>query len=119
VNLAKFPETIRLGYLDGRPQFLPPELLKAGELGAASEVYFFAVFAHYLLTGNLPYNTISPVAAAVQCISENLPSVNRFRDERESKLNKWLSQASAQNPGKRMKSVDEFFGGLRDILSPR
>lgn len=116
VNLAKFPETIRLAYLDGQPQFLPPELLKAGELGAASEVYLFAVFAYYLFTANLPHNMLSPVATASLCISEDLPPLDRFRDERESKLNKWIARASAQNPSKRISSLDEFFNGLQEIL---
>jgi hypothetical protein len=91
--------------------------LKAGELGASSEVYFFAVFAHYLLTGHLLHDAISPAAAASLCITESLPPVNRFRDERESRLNKWISRASLQNPAKRMKSIEEFFGGLKDIFS--
>ncbi|MBN1902197.1 protein kinase [Candidatus Sumerlaeota bacterium] len=118
VNLAKNPETIRLGYLDGKPQFLPPELLKSGELGVSSDVYFFAAFAHYLLTGKLHGQNLSPVTEATLTITESLSPANRFRDEREARLNRWLARASAQKPENRMKTVEEFFDGLRDILSP-
>jgi|GEM_PF-555973 len=117
VNLAKYPEIIRLGYLDGKPQFLPPELLRAGELSAASEVYILSVLTHYLFTGKLPFENLSPAAVAAYSIYEHLPPLNRYKNAREPKLNKLISEASEKKPEKRIASVEEFLKKLKGTFS--
>ena len=115
-NLAKHPDLVQLGYFDGKPQFLPPELLRLGELGAASEVYVFAVFSHYLLSGSLPFENFSPAAAAAFCINEVLPPVNRFEDLREKEVNQLLARGAEKKPEKRISSLEEFLAKLGEII---
>jgi len=116
VNLAKYPELLRLGYIDGPPQFIPPELLRAGELQATAEVYLFAVFTHYLLTGEIPHARHPLATSAAFCISEHLPPLRRFNDEREKKLNDILARASHKDPKSRYPTLEEFLQNIREIL---
>ena len=116
VNLAKFPEVISFGYLDGKPQFLPPELLCCDDLGAASEVYVFAMLACYLLSGKLPCEHLSLVAAAAENLAVGLPVIEYFGDDRDDSLNLLLSRASVRNPSKRLSPLPEFLGKLRNLL---
>jgi serine/threonine-protein kinase len=118
INLAKYPEIPRLGYLDGKPPFLPPELLGAGDLSAASEVYVFGVFTYYLLTGTLPFADLPIAAAAALSIHEPLPGINRYKDVREKNLNTLIAKATRKNPAERTSSLQEFMENLRKICSP-
>ena len=118
INLVKYPEIVRLGYLDGKPQFLPPELLRAGELSAASEVYMFGVFTYYLLTGVLPFTDHPLTAAAALAIHEPLPPINRFKDAREKNLNVLIGKGTRNNPQERISSPQEFLEELGAICSP-
>jgi len=118
INLAKYPELLRMGYLDGKPQFLPPELLRGGDLSAASEVYVFGVFTYYLFTGALPYADLPMTAAAALSIHEPLPPINRYKDVREKNLNTLIARATRKNPEERISSPLEFLRALRKICSP-
>jgi len=118
INLAKYSELPRLGYLDGKPQFLPPELLLGGDLSAASEVYVFGVFTYYLFTGALPYADLPMSAAAALSIHEPLPAINRYKDVREKNLNTLIARATMKNPAERISSSQKFLGQLHKICLP-
>jgi len=117
VNLAKYPEMIRMGYLDGKPQFIPPEILKGQDLSSASEVYVIGVFMYYLLTGILPFAELPLAAAAALCIHEPLPPVNRFKDTKEKKINTLVARATRKNPLERLSSPEELLEEFRKIAS--
>jgi serine/threonine protein kinase len=116
VNFAKTPELIMLGYLDGLPQFLPPELLKGNDLVTASEVYFFGVLAHYLLNGQLSFSGHSLVSTAGHCLSEHISQVEHFSGLQGKKINDLLSRATEKDPSKRISSLNPFLEELRQVL---
>jgi len=117
VNLVKFPEIVSFGYLDGRPQLLPPELLCGHELVPASHVYPIGILTYYLLTGVLPLAGQSLIATAVRSLSEKLPPIKRFQPQVASRLSALLGRATDKNPARRISSLKEFMDELDAALS--
>ncbi len=117
VDLVHCPDIIRFGYLDGRPQFWPPEIISGGEAVGTSNVFFLAMAAHFLLTGRMVDDGLSPVTAAVHSLNRVLPPIGRFDDEQENRMNTFLSRATHKDPRHRVATPLLFLEQLRMILA--
>lgn len=115
-NPSKFPELFAMGYLDGPPQFVAPEVLAGNPPSQKADMFFTASIARLLVKGKPPYPDSSPVAAAAFSISNPAPAIDLPDREKSAELDELFSKAMNADPEKRLVSRDEFMNRLEEIV---
>lgn len=130
-GLAKFKETeLRPGSLQltqegmvfGTPQFMSPEQAQGRTIDARSDQYALAVMLYELLTGQLPFNALTPADYLQKHVLEPpIPLNQRQADLTFPRpVEAALATALAKQPADRFESVAQFMAALEPAApSPR
>ena len=95
----------------GTPMYMSPEQLRGEEVTAASDIYSMAVIAYELVTGRLPFNSISPAQrAGVRAKPSDLPS------NLSKKAQDIIIRGLSFKPGARYENAKEFGDDLASAL---
>ena len=89
------------GTVLGTALYMSPEQAAGEQTGPQSDVYAFGLMLYRLLTGRLPYEADSPVAAALKRLSEPVPAVEDIRADAPPALAALAMSALAIDPADR------------------
>lgn len=100
------------GQVLGTPDYLSPEQVMGEPGDPSSDLYSLGIVLYELLTGRLPFEAESPLAAASRRMVADAPPPSRYRTDIPSDVEDVIMLTLQRDPGARPTSAAE----LRDML---
>jgi hypothetical protein len=100
------------GTIMGTSDYIAPEQAKGEASGEAGDIYSLGVVLYELLTGRVPYEADSPVAAAMRHVHDPVPSVRAVRQDVPPRLDACVRRALAKEPRDRFASMSDLIAEL-------
>ena len=97
-----------IGMVIGTPSYMSPEQCHGEELDAQSDIYSLAVIIYEMLTGDLPFQAVSPMEIALKHTSEAPKPLCTLRSDIPISLEKVVLRALSKLPRDRQQSALEF-----------
>ena len=104
-----------VGAIMGTAQYLSPEQAQGRPVTEASDLYSVGVVLFELLTGRAPFSGDSPVAVAMQHVSQPPPSPREFQPSIPPALEAVVLKALAKDPAQRYGDSDSFIKALEGV----
>ncbi len=102
------PPLTRQGMIIGSPHYLSPEQCTGQELDARSDIYSLGIVLFEMLTGQVPFTAVTPVAVALLHANEPPPSLRNLNPEIPKALDELVMSALAKSKTDRPASAREF-----------
>jgi serine/threonine-protein kinase len=109
------PPLTRQGMIIGSPHYLSPEQCTGQELDARSDIYSLGIVLFEMLTGQVPFTAMTPVAVALLHANEPPPSLRKFNPEIPKALDELVMRALAKSKADRPASAHEFANELARV----
>jgi serine/threonine-protein kinase len=101
----------------GSPQYLGPELLEGAEPTKKLDIYSLGILIYEMLTGTLPYSDPDPLKTILKHKTSKMTPVNKVNESVPQSLANIVIKATAKNPKKRYKDMNDFYNDLNTCLS--
>lgn len=101
------------GQVIGTPDYLSPEQVLGEPGGPTSDLYSLGIVLYELLTGHLPFEAETPLAAASQRMVADPPPLSAFRRDIPLPLQEVVMLALRREPDERFTDASEFAQALR------
>jgi serine/threonine-protein kinase len=101
------------GQVIGTPDYLSPEQVLGEPGGPSSDLYSLGVVLYELITGRLPFEAETPLAAASKRMMVDPPPLTAFRRDTPSALQEIILVALQREMSERFQSASEFADALR------
>ena len=114
-GLAKVVDAEKLtqtGTTLGTPAYMPPEQIKADQVGPPADQYALGAMAFEMLTGRLPFPADDPYQMLFAHLSEPVPEARSVNPELSEEIEKTLSRMLAKEPEDRFPSLEEAWSEL-------
>ena len=105
------------GMVIGTPRYLAPEQALGGTPTPSSDVYSMGIVLFEMLTGRLPFEADSTMAAVVAQQSATAPDVRALRPDAPTALAAVVARALAAQPGERPATAAELLASLNAASS--
>lgn len=92
----------------GTPAYMAPEQLEGGQLTAAVDQYAFGLVLYEMVTGRLPFSGETPIATAVQRLSQPAPLADTFVPDLDLRWVTALRRSLSKDPSDRFPSVADL-----------
>ena len=102
----------------GTVYYLSPEQARGNVATAQSDIYSLGILIFEMITGQIPFKGESAVAIALKHLQEELPDIDKYRDNVPQSLKNIVLQATMKNPNERYISSKELFEDLSTVLNP-
>jgi serine/threonine protein kinase len=106
----------------GTPHFMSPEQFRnAKNADARCDIYSLAATLYMMVTGELPFKSLSPLDAWMMKVRDELPSPKALRPTLSDRIDWAIRRSMSADPAKRAASCEEFLEdlkGLSGIHSP-
>ena len=102
----------------GTVYYLSPEQARGNVATAQSDIYSLGILIFEMITGQIPFKGESAVAIALKHLQEELPDIDKFRDNIPQSVKNIVLQATMKNPNERYISSKELFEDLSTVLNP-
>ncbi|WP_058867925.1 serine/threonine-protein kinase [Chloracidobacterium thermophilum] len=102
------PPLTRQGMIIGSPHYLSPEQCTGQELDARSDIYSLGIVLFEMLTGQVPFTAVTPVAVALLHANEPPPSLRKLNPEIPKALDDLVMSALAKSKTDRPASAREL-----------
>jgi serine/threonine-protein kinase len=101
------------GQVLGTPDYLSPEQVMGEPGDATSDIYSLGIVLYEMLTGHLPFEAETPLAAASRRMVADPPPVSHYRADVPPALQEVVMLATRREPSERQQSAREFADDLR------
>ena len=101
------------GQVLGTPDYLSPEQVLGEPGGPSSDLYALGVVLYELLTGRLPFEGETPLAAASKRVMNDPAPLKHFREDIPASLVDVVLLALRRDPSERFADANEFAQALR------
>lgn len=105
------------GSVLGTAQYISPEQAQGRALGPASDLYSLGITLYELATGQLPFDSDTPVAVALKQVNEAPVPPRQVRPSIPASLEAVIMKALRKNPAERYASAAEMRDDLRRVIS--
>ena len=106
----------------GTPHFMSPEQFRnAKNADARCDIYSLAATLYMMVTGELPFKSLSPLDAWMMKVRDELPSPKILRPTLSDRIEWAIRRSMSADPAKRAATCEEFLEdlkGLSGIHSP-
>lgn len=102
----------------GTVYYLSPEQARGNVATAQSDIYSLGILIFEMITGQIPFKGESAVAIALKHLQEELPDIDKYRDNVPQSVKNIVLQATMKNPNERYISSKELFEDLSTVLNP-
>jgi serine/threonine protein kinase len=104
------------GAVAGTPSYISPEQANGERGEAASDIYSFGVVAYEMLTGQVPFEADTPLAAMLHHMNTPPPSPRSLRPDLNEAVEKVLFKALAKMPQDRFADAKTFAQMLKQAV---
>jgi len=105
---ANEPKLTQAGLVCGTPEYMSPEQARGAELDSRTDLYSMGVILYQLATGELPFQSDTPVGFLTKHLAEvPVPARERRADVSEA-LEAVISRAMEKDPARRFQTADEM-----------
>jgi serine/threonine protein kinase len=106
------------GFVSGTPQYMAPEQAR-GEVDIRSDFYALGIVLFRMLTGSIPFDSVSPTEVLMMQVSMLPPDPRDFAPQRciPASLAELTLRALAKSPDERFQTADEFRQALDHVLN--
>lgn len=101
------------GEILGTPDYLSPEQVLGEPGGPSSDLYALGIVLYELLTGRLPFEAETPLAAATRRMVADAPPLIAYRNDIPWPLQEVVLVALRRDPSERYKHAEEMAEALR------
>jgi serine/threonine-protein kinase len=101
------------GEILGTPDYLSPEQVLGEPGGPSSDLYALGIVLYELLTGHLPFEADTPLAAASRRMMVDAPPLTNYRQDIPEALQEVVMVAVRREPGERFANALELSEALR------
>ena len=102
----------------GTVYYLSPEQARGNVATAQSDIYSLGILIFEMITGQIPFKGESAVAIALKHLQEELPEIDKYRENVPQSVKNIVLQATMKNPNERYISSKELFEDLSTVLNP-
>ena len=102
----------------GTVYYLSPEQARGNVATAQSDIYSLGILIFEMITGQIPFKGESAVAIALKHLQEELPDIDKYRENVPQSVKNIVLQATMKNPNERYISSKELFEDLSTVLNP-
>lgn len=102
----------------GTVYYLSPEQARGNVATAQSDIYSLGILIFEMITGQIPFKGESAVAIALKHLQEELPDIDKYRENVPQGVKNIVLQATMKNPNERYISSKELFDDLSTVLNP-
>ncbi|MGX7097655.1 Stk1 family PASTA domain-containing Ser/Thr kinase [Gemella bergeri] len=102
----------------GTVYYLSPEQARGNVATAQSDIYSLGILIFEMITGQIPFKGESAVAIALKHLQEELPDIDKYRDNVPQSVKNIVLQATMKNPNERYISSKELARDISTCLSP-
>src|ERR1044072_4326728 len=104
------------GRVLGTTVYVAPEQAMGHPVDQRSDVYSLGVVLYEMLTGQVPFAADSQVGVAMKHVNEELPDVQRRREDLSAAVALVVERGTAKEPGRRYQQVGEMIDDLSTAL---
>ena len=102
----------------GTVYYLSPEQARGNVATAQSDIYSLGILIFEMITGQIPLKGESAVAIALKHLQEELPEIDKYRENVPQSGKNIVLQATMKNPNERYISSKELVEDLTTVLNP-
>ena len=102
----------------GTVYYLSPEQARGNVATAQSDIYSLGILIFEMITGKIPFKGESAVAIALKHLQEELPEIDKYRENVPQSVKNIVLQATMKNPNERYISSKELVEDLTTVLNP-
>ena len=96
----------------GTVYYLSPEQARGNVATAQSDIYSLGILIFEMITGQIPFKGESAVAIALKHLQEELPDIDKYRENVPQSVKNIVLKATMKNPNERYISSKELFEDL-------
>lgn len=102
----------------GTVYYLSPEQARGNVATAQSDIYSLGILIFEMITGQIPFKGESAVAIALKHLQEELPDIDKYRENVPQSVKNIVLKATMKNPNERYISSKELAEDLETVLNP-
>jgi eukaryotic-like serine/threonine-protein kinase len=104
------------GRVLGTTDYVSPEQAMGRQVDPRSDIYSLGVVLYEMLLGQVPFQADSQVGVAMKHVNEDLPDVQRRREDLSAAIALVVERATAKDPDQRYQQVGEMIDDLSTAL---
>ncbi|MEJ2487486.1 MAG: protein kinase [Anaerolineales bacterium] len=105
------------GALIGTPAYMSPEQCRGEEISHVSDIYSLGIILFEMLTGEIPYDSETPLSILQKHLTEPVPDIKRHRADLPHAFDTIISKALAKQAQDRYQSAGELAAALKEAVA--